>query len=272
MTPDQPSRSIQSHSIQPVTVPVTNGLRWLGDGLAYFLRDPLPWIFSVVLLLSIMLFGAMVSTTPLAALTVLIFLSANVFNGGFYRGCDAQSRGQPFRVSHLFSCFSRPLPFIVLSVLSLCALVLIFVLIQQLDPALMERAAAAVDQENLESEHIQKLRTHLMLGMLPLLMALYFAPVLLALHSIPPVVAMGLSFMGVLRNLLAFLPLLLVSAVLLHVASLSYGILLVVVLPVLLATNYVAYRDIFKTSDVGATPDEAPESSSSDSRDSIDDR
>jgi len=83
--------------------------------------------------------------------------------------------------------------------------------------------------------------------MLPLVMAVWFAPALVALHQMGALEAMKQSFLGCLKNVLPFL----LYGVILFIASViaSIPVLLgwLILGPVLAASVYTAYRDIYFT-------------------------
>jgi len=80
---------------------------------------------------------------------------------------------------------------------------------------------------------------------IPLLMALWFAPALVMLHGLGPLEAMKLSFVGCLRNMLPFLLYGLIALVLTVLAVIPVGLGLLVLGPMITASVYTAYKDIF---------------------------
>ena len=88
----------------------------------------------------------------------------------------------------------------------------------------------------------------LLLLLVPLGMALWFAPALVALNGIGAAQAMLLSFQGCLKNILPFLLYSIVAMTLLVIAVIPVGLGLLVAMPMLTASMYIAYRDIFTRS------------------------
>jgi uncharacterized membrane protein len=84
----------------------------------------------------------------------------------------------------------------------------------------------------------------LLLG-IPLIMSVWFAPALVALHDLTAFEAMKLSFRGCLRNFLPFLIYGLVSIVLAVLATLPIGLGWLLLVPSLVCSVYASYRDIF---------------------------
>ena len=80
---------------------------------------------------------------------------------------------------------------------------------------------------------------------LPLLMLIWFAPLLVVFHDLTPLEAMKQSFFACLSNWLAFLVYGVIILVLWFIASIPLFLGLVVLLPVLICSLYASYKDIF---------------------------
>jgi uncharacterized membrane protein len=76
-------------------------------------------------------------------------------------------------------------------------------------------------------------------------MAYWFAPALVAIDGLSALAAMKLSFIGCIRNVLPFLLYGIVMFVLTILASIPLLLGLLVLLPVMIASMYTAYRDIY---------------------------
>jgi uncharacterized membrane protein len=81
--------------------------------------------------------------------------------------------------------------------------------------------------------------------LLPLFMALWFAPALVVFHERGPVEAMKESFNGCLKNVVPFLVYGLVGLVFAILASIPVGLGWLVLGPVLIGSLYASYRDIY---------------------------
>jgi uncharacterized membrane protein len=80
---------------------------------------------------------------------------------------------------------------------------------------------------------------------IPVLMAYWFAPALVALEGVTAIEAMKLSFVACLRNILPFLLYGVIVTVLSFVAAIPFMLGFLVLSPVIIASIYTAYRDIF---------------------------
>jgi uncharacterized membrane protein len=79
----------------------------------------------------------------------------------------------------------------------------------------------------------------------PIYMALWFAPALVVLRETPPIEALKQSFRGCLHNIVPFLVYGVVVTVLSIIAVIPFGLGLLVLMPVIMASVYVAFCDIF---------------------------
>jgi uncharacterized membrane protein len=79
----------------------------------------------------------------------------------------------------------------------------------------------------------------------PVLMATWFAPALVLFDRLAAIDAMKLSFGGCLRNLVPFLLYGVIGCGLLIVAAIPLGLGLLILSPVLIASVYTSYCDIF---------------------------
>jgi len=81
--------------------------------------------------------------------------------------------------------------------------------------------------------------------MLPVFMAIWFAAPLVVFHNQGPGEAMKNSFTACLRNVLPFLVYSVIALLLAFIASIPLGLGWLVLGPVMAASLYTGYRDIF---------------------------
>lgn len=79
----------------------------------------------------------------------------------------------------------------------------------------------------------------------PVAMAVWFAPALVALRGLGTLDAVKLSFFGCLRNIVPFLIYGLILFVLALLASIPMGLGFLVLVPVAVGSQYAAYKAIF---------------------------
>jgi uncharacterized membrane protein len=234
----------------PHSVPAERGAAWIFEGFDYFKANPLGWIGALVVLFVI---SAMVSLIPLGSFAFNIV--SPVFTAGLMLGCHQYREGGVFSFNHLFAGFSDN----VKQLLLVGAIVLGFSLLI----AVVVVAVAAftvVDFSELISGQIPERMFSDPAGMFlpfmtilfiivalsaPLIMALWFAPALVVLNRLSAVEAMRLSFQGCLINIVPFLFYGIVALVVLFISMIPFGLGLLITAPMMTASIYIGYRDIF---------------------------
>ena len=230
---------------------IERGAGWLLDGFGYFSKSPLTWI-GVILLFFVIVFVIML--IPL--LGSLMFNLVNpVFMAGLMLGCHAQAQGGELTVNHLFAGFSKnTAQLVVLGLLYMLGIILISVIVLILMFTMLGGMSMF---ENLQAEDpefiMQNFRAFLLVALiatalyLPLLMAYWFAPVLIVLSDVSPLEALKLSFMACLVNILPFTLYGIVGLVLTILAAIPLGLGFLILMPMVIASIYIAWREIFST-------------------------
>ena len=226
----------------PRSVDATRGLVWITQGWDFFRRAPLMWIATGVLFAIGIMVVAWIPAVGGLATTLLSVL----FAGGMMLGCRALDRGEDLTIAHLFAGFQNHLsPLLVIGALYLAGLFVLIVTVSLLTGG----AAIGLIRGDLEAGGaIASVMVALLASVVvivPLGMATWFAPALVTLHEIAPVEAMKLSFRGCLRNTLAFVVYGVLCLILALLATIPAGLGWLVFLPVLAASVYAGYKDIF---------------------------
>ena len=228
----------------PASVPAAHGWRWLKEGFGHFRMNPLAWILTLIVWVII---SVVLSLVPFIG-SLAITLISPVIGAGFMLGCREQEQGGDFRISHLFSGFSNNVGQLMLvGLLYLVGTIVIVVAI-----ALFAGGAVfllgggnpgAMGPEMMSAMAIPILIAFLLF--IPLLMAYWFAPALVALNDVSAISAMKMSFSACLKNMLPFLVYGLLATLLSFIAVIPFGLGMLVLLPMVIASMYTAYRDIF---------------------------
>jgi len=250
---------VKDHAtIEPRAVGPTHGWTWISVALELFKRAPGPWIATFAIWSAIYLLATLVPLGTLAAT-----LAGAVFMGGCMIGCRAQDRGGRFRIEHLFDGFrSEQLgPLVVVGATYLGGTIVAMLIVALIFPnSMMPLLFARTDPMRLHLDLQATIGLLLLAGLMaPLLMALWFAPALVVFHNYPSIEAMKASFNACWRNLPAFLLYGIVVFALTIVAILPLLLGLLVLGPIVIASIYTSYCDIFEAA--GAQPlREAPAS------------
>jgi hypothetical protein len=223
--------------------PAANGWTWIVQGWELFKRQPALWIGMTVLLFVIFL-----GTSLIPFLGLFFGVLWPVFMGGIAIGCRALHEGGQLEIGHLFAGFQRRAGAligvgVISFVLSFAVVFAVF--------ALMGGGMLAALGSN-DPETVAGLGLGLVLAMLivaalllPLMMALWFAPPLVVFHEMGAWESMKQSFVGCLRNMVPFLIYGAVLLVLGVLAAIPLGLGWLVLWPVIAASIYTAYRDIY---------------------------
>jgi len=241
---------VEGEMTGPVSVPFGHGFSWISQAFSnHFKANPGPWIgtFLVFFVMAIVM-----QIIPLIGPLGFALLSP-VFTAGFMIGSHAQTQGEDFTFNHLFSGFKQAGgQLILVGLLYMVGSFVIGIVIAIVLGGSLAMSGAfsgndqAMAQEIAQNPAFMLVPMLIMLGLLvPLLMSYWFAPALVALDGVSALTAMKMSFMGCLKNILPFLLYGIVMFVLSVVAVIPVGLGLLVLFPVMLASMYTAYRDIY---------------------------
>lgn len=227
---------------QPRRVAAGRGFGWLGEGWTLFKEAPGTWIGLTLVWVFISAF-----TNVLPVLSILSSLINPALSAGAMFGCDSLAQGRGLALEHLFEGFRRRFGSLVLIGLLggvAVALVVILVFVAMLGSSAVDMI---VYQQPADPDPIAILLAALiaMALMIPIMMAMWFAPALVLLHEQPALKAMRLSLLGCLRNMWPFLLYGVGSLGLAVLATLPLFLGWLVFMPVVVASSYAAYRDIF---------------------------
>jgi hypothetical protein len=225
-----------------------HGWKWIVDGFAVFRRSPVIWI---ALLFIYLLIGMLLSTVKLIGPIVLNLL-APVFVAGFMIGCRALERGEELEIAHLFAGFKHHTAQLVTvgGIYLAGAIVVVGIIFAGTDQAMLQAMVSGekLSQEQAAAALSDGFMLTMLFGlalMLPLVMAYWFAPVLVTFHDMTGVQAMKQSFFACLRNIWPFFIYSVVATVLLVLAALPLFLGMLVMIPTMIASLYISYRDIF---------------------------
>lgn len=221
------------------------GWEWIAQAWALFKKQPGVWIGLVVILVIVFIVMALVPIIGSLATIVL----GPVFMGGIALGTRAQDTGGELAIGHLFGGFQERFgPLVLVGVLYLVASVVIALVVGLLTGASLFGMMGSTAPETMPPGAILTLLLAFLIMlalMVPVFMAIWFAPALIVLHGQDAVEAMKQSFAGCLKNIVPFLIYGLVLLVFSILASIPAGLGWLVLGPVLAASVYTGYKDIF---------------------------
>jgi len=174
------------------------GLQWILNGVYQFRQNPLVWIilcgtlYAIIATLSVAL--------ELYGLLVFIILFPSL-QAGLWTGCKALEQNEKLQFSHLFAGFKiSPVPLLTLGAISLVGQLLIFGIISTIAGDVAMDYVIEGARTNDETEVIKasdNMLSALIAGVilhLPLIMAVWFAPLLIIFNKMTPICSHEVKF------------------------------------------------------------------------------
>lgn len=233
-----------------------NGWQWIVSGFGLFRKTPLLWIALTAVLVVIWVVSLMIP-----AIGPLLFnLFSPVLFAGLMLGARAVDRGEELELAHLFAGFqSNAGALVTIGGVYLVGTIIVVGIVfvsagGSMLPTVMQKSPGDVE---MMAGAMRGMALALAVGLalyVPLLMMIWFAPLLVVFENQKPVDAMKLSFSACLANWLPFLVYGLIVLVLWFIASIPLLLGLIVLLPVLICSVYASYKDIFGSPPGAAVP------------------
>ncbi|HNQ57120.1 MAG: BPSS1780 family membrane protein [Candidatus Desulfobacillus denitrificans] len=227
------------------SVAAGRGIEWLKQGWQLFTKNPGMWIAIAVILMVVFI---VLSFIPVIGGLAAQFLMP-VFAGGILLGCRSLSEGGEFGIDTLFAGFKQNTTNLVLvGVFYLVGVIAITVLVfligggAALTGGLIGRGPGV----GMAIGGFFVALLVMLALMVPLAMAVWFAPALVVFRDIAPLEAMKASFFACLKNIVPFLVYGVIVFVLCVVAMIPFGLGMLVMVPVLMGALYSSYVEIFE--------------------------
>jgi uncharacterized membrane protein len=224
--------------------PAGNGWTWITEGWELFKRQPGLWIGMT--LLTFVIFFAL-GLLPLVG-GIASTLLWPVFLAGIAIGCRTLDSGAEMELGHLFAGFRDNVGMLLgLGALALVATLVVILFVFALMGVGIFGMMGAGDPEALMQMGLTVLLAGLIAAalLLPVMMAFWFAPLLVVFHGSGVWEAIAMSFRACLRNIIPFLIYGVALLVLGILALIPIGLGLLIVWPVAVASVYTSYRDIY---------------------------
>lgn len=225
-------------------VPFENGWTWLAAAWSIFKRAAGVWIGMIVVLCLIYIVLAVVPILGSAA----SLIAGPVFTGGLMLASRTIDQGGEPQFTQLFGGFKHRFGSLVgVGVLYLVGFAaILFIAVLATGASVLTLVHATTLEEWMAAGAGLLLAALIFFALLiPLLMAVWFAPALVVFHDAGAVAAMQASFAGCLRNMMPFLLYGIVWFIASIVASIPFGLGWLVLGPVTAASIYTAYKDIY---------------------------
>lgn len=225
-----------------------NGWLWIKAGIVLFKESPVQWVMlSVVATLALIAIASIpVIGDPLATLLLPVILA------GFMFGCRELQQGETLELAHMFAGFKqRPQQLVTLGGINFVSQLLIMGVMkvtggEKLVEIMMN--GTPVDDPMVAAQALTDAGISIIIGMTlyaVLVMAMQFAPALVLFKNVAPIDALKSSLQACLRNIM---PLSVYGAIMMLfalMASLPMMLGWLVLLPLMIASTYAAYCDLF---------------------------
>ena len=240
------------------------GWQWLVEGFGLFRKSPAMWI-ALTIALALMWVVSLI----IPVLGPLLFnLMSPLLFAGLMIGCRALENGQPLEFAHLFAGFKQQAaPLVTVGGVYLVGTIIVVGIVLviaggSMPPSVLPKAGADIETLRAAAGGMALAFAVGATVYLPLLMLIWFAPLLVVFNGLAPVAAMKLSFTACVTNMLPFLVysaailllwvVLSLPAVLGAIGGLLVIALLVASIPVLICSIYTSYKDIFAARSLSA--------------------
>jgi len=251
VSPRQSESGVEPHYVGAQAQPAGRGWDWIKQALQLVRLNMLAWIVATIIYFGLTI---LVQLIPGIGYFASYFLGP-ILLGGFMLGAHQAATGGNFEIAHMFAGFSDHFkPLFIVGLLYFASAVLALLIVGAVSFLMFggfEGLEAFFDPESAKNFVTGNLLGFyllilIMMGlMLPVVMAVWFAPALIVLHRKAPVEAMMLSLGGCLRNMLPFLLYGLAMMGLAILASIPFALGWLLLAPVITASAYTSMRDIY---------------------------
>lgn len=227
-------------------VPAGHGWTWIAGGWELLKRRPGTWVAIAIIAIVIGIAFYFMRSFG----TILSILLTPVFTAGFVIGAKALDEGRELKIAHLFAGFTNRFGALIavgaIYLALLFAIVVVSALVTGVSVWVMLGAGP-----DLASATLSELTAYLLAWlialalMVPVFMAVWFAPPLVVFDGLGALDALKASFRGCLKNIVPFLIYGLIVFGFAILASIPFLLGWLVLAPVIGASIYTSYRDIY---------------------------
>ena len=230
------------------SVPAGHGWTWIAGAWKLFKRQPGIWVSIAII--AIVIFIAYYFMRAFGS--ILGILLTPVFTAGVVIGAKSLDEGRKLEIAHLFAGFTNRFGALIavgaIYLALLLAIVVVSARVTGVSVSVMLGASPDLASATI-GEIISILLAWLIaLGlMVPVFMAVWFAPPLAVFNELGAFDALKASFLGCLKNIVPFLIYGLILLGFAVLASIPLCLGWLVLAPVIAASIYTSYRDIYFT-------------------------
>lgn len=220
--------------------PIGNGAEWIANSWQIFRRNPGLWILAFVVG-----YGTMIALALVPMVNLLLRVVSPLVLGGFAAMGEASRRGNLSGLTPLFAGFRRQTAsLLTLGIASTVLSTLPLLVLAAIDGPSWARLALGYRDPAMFDGHLLLMFAYLtMTSVLGFLIV--FAPALVLLDGLSPLMALRTSAIGAIKNLLPGILCTVLFAILFVASLIPLALGLLVTVPMMLIVFYAAYHDIF---------------------------
>jgi uncharacterized membrane protein len=227
-------------------VPASHGWTWIASGWELFKRQPGIWV--AIAIIAIVIFVAYYFMRAFG--NILGILLTPVFTAGVVIGAKALDEGRKLEIAHLFAGFTNRFGALLAVGAIYLALLLAIVVVSArvTGVSVWVMLGASPDLASAEMGEIISILLAWLIAlglMVPVVMAVWFAPPLAVFNELGAFGALKASFAGCVKNVVPFLVYGLILLGFAVLASIPLCLGWLVLAPVIAASIYTSYRDIY---------------------------
>lgn len=234
----------------PRSVGIGRGFGWLKEAAGLVFRSPGIWVLNIIIFFAIIMVLAFI---PFLGGLVQTLITPVLTAGLVYCAYQADVNGR-CEVEHLFRGFKEEtsklltLGAIMLGVTVVIMIVLFGFIFGVIGVDSFADMTTAPPDPAVQSQQGMLLLLSVLIALavfIPVQMAFWFAPALVIFHKIPVGTALSMSFKGCLKNIMPFFWYGILAYILLLLGMLALFVGLLIAVPIITASIYTAYKDIF---------------------------
>ncbi len=223
-------------AIRPVDA--NRSIEWLSGAFRIYLKTPLSWAASTVILAAAVM--ALGQVCPAWLAFTLSGTVGVVVLGKFMRVCQALDEGRDLITNAKANAYAGALWTLALLAAAMCLSLCIVLGLLGVNAEAFTLSDPAAVVEALGFKLVVMAFAALLMTI-----AMWLAPALVVLKGVTPLQAIQMSFFGTLKNSLPFFAYTGLAILMCVVAALPFFLGLLTAIPMLVCASYVAYKDIF---------------------------
>lgn len=226
------------------TRPAGNGWAWIKSGRA--LTKPQGWLWAGIFIVFVLI-SVVLSAIPIVNFVAGYFISP-ILMGGIMLACHSAYKGNKAAFGHLFAGFTNQLwKLLGIGLANIVMFIGILAVVAAIAGIVLSATGMELFRDDPSMRALGTVVAVLVVLALsiPIVMALWFSYALVMINGMGVIDALRTSLRGCRKNIVAFLVYGVMAMLLFILACIPLGLGLLIFGPVMFASVYTSYRDIF---------------------------